>query len=520
MKVNKSIVPILVQNYYIFGGGCCPNKYNKTKEKENEINTSNNEDKEKTPEETQEEILKKQQEENFKKHQEENLIKINNVKGQAVKLKSEDEIKEEIKNGKKISIEPPKGDKSYSKIVKNIQQKEVEKRNKEEQKEIPTGNGNFKKLNDEFTEDPKIGLQNIGATCYMNATLQCLSHIKELVEYFKYHNNSEFNNSKSLSSSFKTLIENLWNKNTTKKYYAPNDFKEKISILSPLFKGVAANDAKDLINFLIMTLHEELNKVKNPVNNYCSNIFQDQRNSYLMFQNFIKEFTNQNQSIVSDLFYAMNCNTIQCWRCRNRSYNYQTYFFLIFPLEEVRIHNINECQKEYYSNIFNYSNNKCYYNLNKHIDANNKKVTIYDCFNYGLKIDTMAGDNAMYCKYCNQTLPSNMRTTLVTGPKILIIILNRGKGIEFDVKLNFHEELDLGNYIELKDTGTQYKLIGVITHMGGSDMSGHFIATCRDPFSNKWYKFNDATVSEVIDFKNEVINYAMPYVLFYEKVDG
>ena len=34
-----------------------------------------------------------------------------------------------------------------------------------------------------------IGLNNIGATCYMNATLQCLSNSKKLTEYFlnKYH---------------------------------------------------------------------------------------------------------------------------------------------------------------------------------------------------------------------------------------------------------------------------------------------------------------------------------------------
>ena len=29
------------------------------------------------------------------------------------------------------------------------------------------------------------GLQNIGATCYMNATLQCLTHIPEFVTFFR-----------------------------------------------------------------------------------------------------------------------------------------------------------------------------------------------------------------------------------------------------------------------------------------------------------------------------------------------
>ena len=38
--------------------------------------------------------------------------------------------------------------------------------------------------------------------------------------------------------------------------------------MNPLFEGVAANDAKDLVTFLIMTLHQELNKPKgNNINN-------------------------------------------------------------------------------------------------------------------------------------------------------------------------------------------------------------------------------------------------------------
>ena len=32
-----------------------------------------------------------------------------------------------------------------------------------------------------------IGLNNIGATCYMNASLQCFSNTKKLSEYFLNH---------------------------------------------------------------------------------------------------------------------------------------------------------------------------------------------------------------------------------------------------------------------------------------------------------------------------------------------
>ena len=31
---------------------------------------------------------------------------------------------------------------------------------------------------------PKKGLRNIGSTCYMSATLQCLLHVSDLIVYF------------------------------------------------------------------------------------------------------------------------------------------------------------------------------------------------------------------------------------------------------------------------------------------------------------------------------------------------
>ena len=131
----------------------------------------------------------------------------------------------------------------------------------------------------------------------------------------------------------------------------------------------------------------------------------------------------------------------------------------------------------------------------------------------------MTGNNIMYCNYCRQTCNTSMRTILSTGPEILIIILNRGKGIQYKVKINFLEEINLENFIEMKQTGCIYKLIGVITHLGESGMGGHFIAYCKNPISYEWNKYNDSIVSPVKNFKTEVIDYAMPYLLFYQKAN-
>ena len=83
----------------------------------------------------------------------------------------------------------------------------------------------------------------------------------------------------------------------------------------------------------------------------------------------------------------------------------------------------------------------------------NDLVNIYDCFLYNQKVDYMMGENSMYCNYCKQTCCSNMTTFLSVTPNILILLLNRGKGIEFKVKINFFEELNLENFVEHKELG-------------------------------------------------------------------
>jgi len=355
-----------------------------------------------------------------------------------------------------------------------------------------------------FQHKPLIGLQDIGATGYMNATLQCLCNIEKLVDYFKYdkHLNEIIKNdpnNEKLCTSFKILIENLY-PNVEKKRegsYAPRDFKNKISKMNTLFEGVAANDAKDLVNFIIMTLHEELNLIPENQRKDNYNQFKDQTDKNKMFSNFSKNFIESNRSIISDLFYAANCNMTQCSNCKVVSYNYQNYFWLIFPLEKVR--------------KFKLKNNSGFNNFN------NNEVNIYDCFDYDKTINYMTGDSQMYCSYCKLTCDSSICTYLTTGPEILIIILNRGHGKEFNVKINFDVYLNLSNYIEFQNTGCQYELIGVITHIGESGMGGHFIAFCKEYWNNQWLKFNDNIVTSVNNFKSEVIDFATPYILFYQK---
>ena len=98
------------------------------------------------------------------------------------------------------------------------------------------------------------------------------------------------------------------------------------------------------------------------------------------------------------------------------------------------------------------------------------------------------------------------------------MILNRGKGNIYNVKLDFNETLDISQFVLQKDALQMiYNLYGVITHIGQSGPNAHFVASCKSPIDDKWYRYNDAIVNPISNIQKEIIEFGTPYILFYKK---
>ena len=351
-----------------------------------------------------------------------------------------------------------------------------------------------------------VGLNNIGATCYMNATLQCLSNTTKLREYFLKMFKYEVNNkNRIISNEYYNVVKNLWDINNTNRSFSPYSFKEKLSQENPLFKGIQANDSKDLINFLLERIHLELNEPTEDQNNNMMKNYEItqsvQLNEGLMLKIFINEFKMKYNSVISHLFYGMIETKSKCMKCQNIKYNFQVYSFLEFPLEQVNKYCFNQGKRQNYI-----LNNK------------NPDIDLYECFEYHCNLELMTGDNQMYCNICNSNEDALYGTQIYSAPHYLIINLNRGRGAVYECKVNFPEKINLLNFITFKNENTFFELYAVISHLGPSSMSGHFVAYCkrRKDENFKWYLFNDAIVSECKN-KEEYRN-GMPYILFYKAV--
>jgi len=352
-----------------------------------------------------------------------------------------------------------------------------------------------------FNKPHLRGLANIEGTCYMNSILQCLSHIPELYNYFTKPKISEIaealeDQSDLLFPSFREVLIELWNTSNFMPY-TPNKFKERLGYKNPFIKDNYPNDAKDLLSFLLIELHEELNKavINNNLNNNFNNI-EIQKNKKLVFNYFKQYFMNNYRSIISGLFCGMIYTRTQCNFCQTVLYNYQLFNFLIFPLQKVL---------QYKIKLNNYQN-----------DCNNT-VSIEDCFKYS---QLPCCINNYQCKCCNKNAQCIFTTYLSVLPNIIIIILNRGVENNVNVKVSFNENLELKNYVEYLNDECIYELIGVVTHYGNNnDENGHYMARCLSPFDGMWYLYNDILVNQIGYFNKEEFQEEKPYILFYKKIN-
>jgi len=465
------------------------NEINKLKKKiiEKEKENNNNEqiyDKKRKELDEKEKIIKQKENEINKKisflEDKENLIE-KEKKEIDIKKRELEKLKKEIEENKSIN------------------KKKIFERNPLEKYKVP----------------PLVGLTNIGATCFMNSTLQCLSQTKELAKYFLniknenriINNNIAIVNKNDLQLSpiFLELIKKLWDPKG--KIFPPHNFMNVVEKMNPLFKKGQAGDSKDFIIFILEQLHKELKK---PVNNYSENkLILNQYDKDNAFTYFFNDF-RKDCSIISDIFFGFTETTNECLYCKNNynskgynnpiCYNYGLFNCLIFPLEEVKNMKNNQIQ-------------------NNNIQINNNIVSIYDCFFYNQKSEVFSGDNRNYCNICKQLWDSIYTSKIFSSPINLILILNRGKGNVFDVKLDFYETIDITQFVLQKDKPQiMYNLYGVITHIGESGPNAHFVASCKSPIDNKWYRFNDAMINPITNFQKEVIKFGTPYILFYNKI--
>ena len=75
--------------------------------------------------------------------------------------------------------------------------------------------------------------------------------------------------------------------------------------MNSLFEGNTANDAKDLLNYILMTMHKELNSIDINDCNDDSNLKIDQRNKEQVLKSYTDNYIKHNKSIIKGLLFML-----------------------------------------------------------------------------------------------------------------------------------------------------------------------------------------------------------------------
>ena len=394
-------------------------------------------------------------------------------------------------------------------IKNEISDKKIltKKKNIKKKKEIQLSFISKEENYEDYDEDKKYdfltkikpkGLRNLGGCCYMNATLQCFYHIKELTYYF-LDNKKEIKRKKGiLSNGYLDLVEGLSN-NNTEQYYVPQKFKNSLLEIDDSFQGSEGKDSGDLIELFLYNCQLELAGESD-----FADISIDQREESLIYLDLFYK-NSKVRSIMTDLFNFEIKSTSKCISCAIPFYNISTENSMLFSLEGIyNLFGKNKKNGEYENIILPFNHTK-------------RRISVEECLTF-YALDGALRENT-FCNFCKKKTSIFTTRSFLTLPKIIIMIMSRGEREKFECDVDFEEELDLIDlYSTMKgiprEENTKYNLLaGTILY--GSGGWGHTVAFSRH-FDGQYYIFNDSSVRKT---NFDEIKKSKIYLLFYKKAN-
>jgi ubiquitin carboxyl-terminal hydrolase 8 len=369
-------------------------------------------------------------------------------------------------------------------------------------------------MTDKLVLSGKIGLNNRGNTCFMNTTIQCLSHVIPLTDYIianrfmgplsqeskKAEIPTKLLKEFEVTKGYVQLIKMMWSSPHTPKVRGdapgslvssaerealdPKSFHMAFQRFHDRFEGYHQQDAEEALTVIMDSLHETLSY---PVDITISGTEESELDR-MMLESYRKwkEMNEKRYSVIRDIFTGQFVSQIICKEGEDK----------------------NQVLSRTYENFDR---------INLPIVGN----TLYDCLYHYFHVELL--EDKYHDEKGDRRVKAGKQMKIMMLPKYLIVVLKRFQNdgmrlVKKNTMVSFPiDDLDLSNYVMGYDRySAMYKLRSIGCHIGSMN-GGHYYAICRHR-NEKWYSLNDRSVEEY-NIKSEIpILQQRAYMLIYEKI--
>ncbi|XP_065313045.1 ubiquitin carboxyl-terminal hydrolase 36-like [Gordionus sp. m RMFG-2023] len=320
-----------------------------------------------------------------------------------------------------------------------------------------------------WTDNYKIigsGLANLGNTCYMNSTLQCLTYTPPLANYFIKHPHIEnchvqgFCMECEIGKHIKFSLSKVYN------VYKPLNILRNLKCIAKHFNPYKQEDAHEFFIHIVEAMH------KSGVNGYSK----------------LDKFSKQT-TMINQIFGGYLRSRVICKMCQKPSDCYDP--FVDISLDVKGTFNLNVALKRF------------------------------------IAPEIIQNENAYKCEECKRKVPAQKCVTIHRPPRVGVFHLKRftASGNKITHFFEYPERLDMTPYLshDCKEQASNdlvinmhYRLYAVLVHSGYSTNYGHYFCYCKAQ-NGFWYRMDDANVTQT---SLQKVLSQEAYILFYIQEDN
>jgi ubiquitin carboxyl-terminal hydrolase 35/38 len=339
----------------------------------------------------------------------------------------------------------------------------------------------------------RVGLENLGNTCYLNSVLQALFMTRrfslELLKLDNFDGSRDINAIQHVFALLSFSERNYINIKSAIQNIRPMDFIPGLQ-----------QDSSEFMGSLLDRLHEADKKSQKIEKNGEKMDVQEGFEKSTVVDNTDK---SSDSTIIHKNFGGKISTTCKCSACNTESIIIDSFrdLALSFPEKE--------------KNEENWDEPETHYNVQQLLD-----------YYFQMEQLTLDGDNQYRCDNCKILCDGSRCTELLEAPKNLILTL---KHFRYDPKFHTRSKLlikhmkhDDNIKVKVKSSSgdcrlIDYQLYAAVVHSGMSLDSGHYYTFAHE--KDSWFKFNDSFVSKVdISELHNLDPLNTPYILFYQRI--